>query len=91
MYRDRDIVSDRAVRSNLIVVSTPSLHLFSGIGKRQEPVRVQALRTELAIERFDEAIIRRLAGPGEVQGDVVRRQCQIKTAFDAFLPLPYFL
>lgn len=40
---DRDVVSDRAVGPNLVVVSTPILQLFAGIGKRQEPMRVQAL------------------------------------------------
>ena len=47
---DRHLVSDRAVWPFLIVVSTPSLQLFSRICKGQEPVRVQAFRAEPAIE-----------------------------------------
>ncbi len=48
------------MRSFLIVVSTPILHLFAGIRKGQEPMLVQAFCTEAAIERFDESIISRL-------------------------------
>jgi hypothetical protein len=46
---------------NLVVVSTPILHLFAGIRKGQEPVLVQAFRTESAVERFDEGVIGRFA------------------------------
>jgi hypothetical protein len=52
---------------DLIVVSTPFLHFRPGIVKAHEPVRVQALCSELAIERFDEAVIRRFAKAGEVE------------------------
>ena len=61
MYGNRDVVSDRAVGSDLIVVSSPILQLFSGICKAHEPMRVQAFRTELPVESFDEAIVRWLA------------------------------
>lgn len=67
MQCDRDVVSDRRMRSILIVVSTPILHLFAGVRKRQEPMGVQTFRPELAVEGFDEAIISRLSRPGEVQ------------------------
>ena len=60
---DRDVVSDRAVGPNLVVVSAPILQLFAGIGKRQEPMRVQALRPKPAVDRFDEVVVRGLAGP----------------------------
>ena len=39
--RDRG-VADRAMRSYLVIVSTPTLKLFAGIGQRQEPVRGRA-------------------------------------------------
>ena len=42
--RDRDLVADRAVRTFLIVVSAPTLQLFGCVGKRKEPVGVQAFR-----------------------------------------------
>lgn len=37
-------MSDRPVRAFLVVVSALSFQLFLRIGKRQEPVGVQALR-----------------------------------------------
>ena len=39
----RDLVPDRAVGAFLVVVSTPSLHLFRGVGKTHEPMAVQAI------------------------------------------------
>ena len=66
MDRNRHVVTDRAVGPDLVVVSAPSLQLFAGVGKRQEPVSVQAFGPELAVESFDEAVVRRLTGPGEV-------------------------
>jgi len=51
MQSARDVISDRAVGSVLIVVSTPSLQLFLGICKAHEPMRVQAFQPELAVER----------------------------------------
>lgn len=41
MQGDRDVVTDCAVGSVLVVVSEPSLHLFPGVGKGQEPVGVE--------------------------------------------------
>lgn len=55
----------------LVVVTAPSLQLFGRIRKRQEPVGVQTLGPEAAVEGLDEGIVRRLAGPAEVQGDAV--------------------
>ena len=56
-----------------IQVSTPTLKLLAGVRQRQEPVRVQALRAQSAIERLDERIVGRLAGSREVEHDVVRK------------------
>ena len=50
--RGRDLVPDRAVWPFLVVVSAPNLQLLGGIGKTEEPVRVQTLRPEPGIERF---------------------------------------
>ena len=63
MHGDRDVVSDRAVGTILVVVSTPTFQLFTGVGKAHEPVCVQALRSKLAVEGFDEPIVRRLTWP----------------------------
>ena len=51
--------ADRAVWANFVVVSAPMLQLFKGVGKRQEPMGVHAFRSKLAVERFEEAIVRR--------------------------------
>ena len=68
---DRALIADRAVGSFLVVVSTPSLAFLHGVVEAHEPVLVQALRPELAVEAFDERIVGRLARPAEVQGDAV--------------------
>src|ERR1700710_2397077 len=52
---------------DLVVVSTPILHFLPCVVKAQEPVRVQTFAPELAVERFDEAVVGRLARPREVQ------------------------
>lgn len=57
------------MRPNLVVVSTPILQLHPGVVKAHEPVRVQTFRAELAVKRFNEAVVGRLAGPREVEND----------------------
>lgn len=52
--RYRHLVADGAVRTDIVVVSTPMLHLPPGVVKGQEPVGVQALRPELTVEGLDE-------------------------------------
>ena len=54
---------------DFVVVSTPILHFLPCVVKAQEPVRVQAFASELAVEGFDEAVVGRLARPREVQPD----------------------
>jgi hypothetical protein len=51
------------MRALLIGVPAPSLHLLPGIFKAHEPMGVQAFRTKAAVERFDERIVGRFAGP----------------------------
>ena len=55
------------MRSFAIVVSAPGFHLFLGICRGKEPVFVQALLPEAAVERLDEGVVRGLARPAEVQ------------------------
>lgn len=50
---------------HLVIVSTPNL-AFSDRVEAHEPVLVRALRPELAVEAFDERIVRGRAGPREV-------------------------
>ncbi len=82
MHGDRDVVSDRAVGSVLVVVPAPILQLFAGVGKAHEPVRVQTFRPELAVERLDEPVVRGFPGPREVEGDVVGIGPEIEVAGD---------
>ena len=84
MHIDRNVVSDRAVGSVLIVVSTPILQLFAGICKTHALVRVQTLRSQLAVERLDEPIVRGLARPREVQRDVIGISPEAEVAGDKF-------
>ena len=71
MYGDRDVVSDRAVRTVSLVMSTAILQLFTRICKTLEPMPVQAFRPELAVERLDRAFVRGLSRPEEAQGYLV--------------------
>src|SRR5438105_15406109 len=65
------LVADRAVRSHLVVVSTPSLAFSACLVEAEEPIGVQALSSKLAVQAFDECIVGRLAGPAEVESDAV--------------------
>ncbi len=49
---NRRVLADRPMRAFFVVVLAPIRHLFSGICKAQEPVRVQALRPKAAVEGF---------------------------------------
>src|SRR5579862_2346718 len=59
------------MRPDFVIVSTPILHFLPGVVKAQEPMRVQAFAPELAVEGFNEAIVRRLARPREVEHDTL--------------------
>src|SRR5690606_2424121 len=51
-----------AVRSDLVVVAPPLADDLAGLGKRSEPVLVEALVAELAVEALDVAVLHRAAG-----------------------------
>jgi len=80
MHGNRDVVSDRAVGSVFVVVSTPVFQLFSGVGKAHEPMHVQAFRPELRIKCLDESVVRRFPRPREVQRDIVGIGPEVKVA-----------
>ena len=67
---------------DFVVVSTPILHFLPCVVKAQEPVRVQAFASELAVEGFDEAVVGRLARPREVENDALLVSPQIKIPGD---------
>lgn len=50
------------MRSVFVVVLAPILQLFGGIRKAQEPVCIQALIPEAAVEALDETVLHWLAG-----------------------------
>jgi hypothetical protein len=62
--RNRRLLADRPVGAFFIVVLAPILHLFLGVGKGQEPMGVQTLRSEATVEGFDEGVVGRLARRG---------------------------
>lgn len=49
----------------------PSSQLFAGVDRSHEPVRIQTLRSQLAVERIDEPIVCGLAGPQEIPRDLM--------------------
>jgi hypothetical protein len=85
----RRFVADRTVWTHLVMVSAPGLAFCARFVEAHEPVGVQALCSELAVEGFDEGVIRRFAGA--VARCVGRLVNVIQCGADAFLPtLPEF-
>src|SRR5262249_36756368 len=82
MKRHRHLVANRTVWSNLIVVSTPSLAFSLSLVETEEPVRVQTLAAELAVEALDEGVVRRLARSAEVESDVMHEGPQVELLAD---------
>jgi hypothetical protein len=70
-----------------VVVISERLTFYPGISQRQEPVLVDALGADLAIEGLDKAVVGRLAGPREVEGESILVSPQVKVAGDEFWPV----
>ena len=85
--RGRRFVADRAMWSYLVIVSTPILKLCARVGHRQEPVRVQAFRSQSTVERFNEGVVRRLARPREIKRHALQVSPQIKLTRDELAAL----
>ena len=64
-------VAERAVRSTLVVVSAPCADDLAGLGERAEPVLVQALVAELAVEALHVRVLRRFPGLYQTQRHAV--------------------
>jgi hypothetical protein len=60
-----------AMRTELVVVPSTALYFVPGVLQRHEPVHVQAFIPEAAIEGFDMWIIRRCAGSGIIELDLI--------------------
>jgi hypothetical protein len=54
--------ADGAVRPHLVLVAAPARDLLPGLVQRLEPLLVQALVSELAVEALDVGVLRGLAG-----------------------------
>ena len=66
------------VRPTLVVLDPPSFDLRFGFLNGLEPVNIQALVPKRSVERFDEAVIGRLARPIEVDRHLVVVRPQIE-------------
>lgn len=55
------------MRTALIIIPSPGLDLGPRVGQRQEPVRVQALVAQAAVERLHERVVGGLARPREIE------------------------
>ena len=65
-------LSQGAVGSDVIVFMAPRLDGVASVLEGQEPVHVQAVIAERAVEALDEGILRRLSGLDEVELDATR-------------------
>jgi hypothetical protein len=68
----RCAVADRTVWPHLVVITAPCRNDGFGMIERREPLLVEALVAELAVEAFDVRVLRRLARLGKREGDAVR-------------------
>ena len=59
------------MRSALIVIDPPALDLLACFGQRHEPVDVQTLVPERAVEGLDVGVVGWGRGSGEVEADLV--------------------
>ncbi len=59
------------VRPSLVVVHAPGFHDGLGLFQGCEPVGVEAFIAQRSVERLDEAVVRRLAWPAEIDLGVV--------------------
>ena len=70
------------MRPILIVLLFPNLQLCPRIRQILEPVHVQALLPQAPVERLNVGIIRRLARPRELQGNLVGIRPEIDNPSD---------
>src|SRR5581483_3913582 len=67
----RGQVPERAVRAHPVVIQSPVFNGLPRIVEGEEPVLVQALLAEFAVERFDIAVLHRTTRGDEMQRDFV--------------------
>ena len=73
------------MRPDVVVVLSPGVDDCSRIVNAGEPIEIEAVLTELAVEALDEGVLGRLAGLNEVQLDAAflrpeehRLTCQLR-------------
>lgn len=59
------------MRADIVVIMPPRLTFMPGIGQAQEPVCVEALGPDPAVERLCERIVGRFSGSAEVEQDIM--------------------
>lgn len=72
------MVFESHVRPILLVVHALGLHDGMDLVQGGEPVDIEAFIAQRSVERLDEAVVRRLAGPAEVDLGVVAVSPQVE-------------
>ena len=75
------------MRADIVVVMPPRLTFMPGIGQAQEPVCVETLGPDPAVEGFREGIVGRFAGSAEVEYDIMLVGPQVEVLRDELRPL----
>jgi len=73
-------LTDCTMRSHIVVVLTPKFDLCPGVVKVQEPMLVQAFKTNAGVEAFNEGIVSGFSRSAEVQDDPIRIGPQVELA-----------
>src|SRR3974390_1920296 len=68
----RSPITDCAMRSHFVVLSSPFFDLFTGVVQIQEPVPAETFQSHGGVEALHISIVGRLAWPAEVERDPVR-------------------
>ena len=75
------------MRSDLIVVSTPSLAFSGRFVEGHEPVRIEALGAELTVQALNEGVVGRFARSAVVERDVVDEGPEVELFADELRPV----
>src|SRR5215468_206446 len=70
--------------THLVVIDPPRLDPRARIVEVEKPVLVEALVTELAVERFDEGIVDRFTGSDEMQLNAILGRPRVERAAGKF-------
>lgn len=70
------------MRADIVVIMPPLLTFMPGIGQAQEPVCVEALGPDPAVERLCERIVGRFSGSAEDEHDIMLGGPQVEILRD---------